>query len=154
MLGLIDLRWKSVLRLIDLRRTPGGQGLLSRCCVVLALGAAGGAGSRAAAAGAPVVVKRHEETVSVLPARTSTFEVSYPDALEFAGAVYSGAVKIIGPNPAVGGRRPKLSLVRVLSSGSAEGDSVLRVRIRNANPPGTLAARAEIVAVTREPADP
>jgi hypothetical protein len=59
-----------------------------------------------------------------------------------------------GPDPAVGGRRPKLSLVRVLRSGSAEGDSVLRVRIRNGNPLGTLAVRAAIVAITRERAEP
>jgi hypothetical protein len=145
-----------MLKPIDLRRIPGSRGLLSRCCVVLLLGGLGGAAlpAAAASAGASVVVKRHEETVSVLPARTSTFEVSYPDALEFGDAVYSGTVRLLGPNPDVGGRRPKLSLVRVLSSGSAEGDSVLRVRIRNANPLGTLAVRAEIVAVTREPADP
>jgi len=97
------------------------------------------------------VLRRHAETVSVLPARTTTVDVVYPDALEFAGAVYSGTVRIVGPNPALGGPRPRLRLITVLSSASAEGGSVLRVRIRNTNPLGTLAARAEITAITREP---
>jgi hypothetical protein len=113
---------------------------------VVAAGLCGGA--IVAAAAPPPSVKRHEETVSVLPARTTTVNVAYPDALEFAGATYSGEVRVIRPNPDVGGTPPKLSLVTVLTKEPAEGGSVLHVRIRNANPRGTLAAQAEI---TRSP---
>ncbi|MHB8658532.1 MAG: hypothetical protein ACYC91_11350 [Solirubrobacteraceae bacterium] len=97
------------------------------------------------------VVKRHEVTVSVLPARITTVNVVYPDALKFGGARYSSKVRILGPNPKVGGDRPRLGLIEVLSKRSAEGGSVLRVRISNRNRLGTLSARAEITAITREP---
>jgi hypothetical protein len=123
---------------------PAGQ-------VGVAASRAGAAASLRSAAESAPVVKRHEETVSLPPAAVTTVDVVYPDALEFGGATYSGKVKILGPNPEVGGRRPRLSLIDVLSKGSAEGDSVYRVRIRNANPRGTLSARAEITAITREP---
>jgi hypothetical protein len=129
-----------------------------RSSVVLATLAAVGAGcgavavQAASAASAAWTVKRHERTISVPPARTTTVDVAYPDALEFAGAVYSGSVRIVGPAGRAIGTRPRLGLVEVVDEGSAEGGSVLRVRIRNRNPLGTLAARAEITALTREPA--
>jgi hypothetical protein len=125
---------------------------LAFCAGWLATGAIAVGASPAMAVGTSrAVVKRHTQTISVLPARTTTVNVAYPDALEFGGATYSGEVRLIGPNPAVGGRRPKLSLIKVLSRQSAEGGSVLRVRIRNANPLGTLAARAVVSAITRLP---
>ena len=113
-----------------------------------ALTVAVGAGAQAAGG----TVRRHSETVELYDARTITVNVPYPAALEFAGATYSGAVRIIGAPAAVGGRRPRAALVRVLSDGSAEGGSVFRVRIRNSNPTGTLADRAVITAITVIPA--
>ena len=98
------------------------------------------------------VVKRDVRTVALRAGRVTTVEVPYPDALEFAGARYSGSVKLLPAATDATGRRPDLQLVSVLSRGPAEGGSLFRVRIRNANPPGTLPARAVLMAITRVPA--
>jgi hypothetical protein len=114
----------------------------------IALAGAIGVGAQAG----ETVIKRDSRTVVLFPGRLTTVNVAYPDALEFGGATYSGTVKIISSDPKVGGPRPRLSLVKVLSKGSAEGGSVLRVRIRNGNPRETLAARAIVTAITQLPA--
>ena len=126
---------------------------LRTAVAALVLGLACAAAVDAAAlASQPSVVKTDTRVVELYAARTTTVELPYPDALEFAGASYSSRVRIIGSPRDVGGARPRLSLIRVLSSESTEGGSLLKVRIRNRNPRGTLAARAIVTAVTTEPA--
>jgi hypothetical protein len=130
---------------------------LVACLLALAAAAADESPARAGTrnAGARYVqgtiVKRHTEIFSLFDDHLTTANVAYPDALKFADATYAGTIKIIGANPMVGGRRPDLGLVKVLSKQSTEGGSTLRVRIRNDNPHGTLAARAVVTAITREP---
>jgi len=126
-------------------------GRRSWAALTLSMAACAAAPAATPAASAPAAVKRISETVELYSGRTTTVNVPYPDALEYAGARYAGRVRIIGAPPQVGGPRPRLGLIRVLSSGPALGGSELRVRIRNSNPGGTLAARAVVTAITYLP---
>lgn len=108
--------------------------------------------STAALASSTPLVKRASRTISLRAGQTRTVLVPYPDALEFGGARYSGRVKVLSVAAPGHGRQPSLLLVKVLSKASSEGGSLLRVRIRNANAPGTLPVRALITAITRIPA--
>jgi hypothetical protein len=98
------------------------------------------------------LVKRDVRTVSLRAGHVTTINVPYPDALEFAGARYSGSVRLLPPPAGETGRRPSLQLITILYRGPAEGGSLFRVRMRNVNPPGTLPARAVLTAITRVPA--
>ena len=129
-----------------------GTGTWRRAATALLALLACAAIAQAASAAPHTLVKRDMRTVALRPGRTTTVTVPYPDALEFGGARYSGTVKILLPPPGARGRRPTLRLIKLLSDGPAEGESLFRVRIRNDNPPGTLPARAVIVALTRLPA--
>ena len=121
-----------------------------RTAAVAALATSLLAGASGAALGsiAPAV-KSATRTVRVPAGQVRTIEIPYPDALKFGGARYSDRVTILSPPPSKHGKRPNLRLVKLLSDGPIEGGSLLRVRIRNDNPPGTLPARAVVVALTR-----
>lgn len=98
------------------------------------------------------LAKRQVRTVLLRPGRVTTASVPYPDALEFGGARYSASVKLLPPPAGEPGRRPNMRLIKILARGPVEGGSLYRVRIRNANAPGTLPARAVLTATTRVPA--
>jgi hypothetical protein len=104
-----------------------------------------------AAIAAGAVTKRGWQTVAIAPGRTRTVNVAYPDALKYANATYSGAVKVLGPAPGSSGGAPSRSLVRIVSAGSALGGSEYRAVIHNANAAGTAPERVEVAAITREP---
>jgi hypothetical protein len=104
-----------------------------------------------AAHAATATVKRHGETVLVPPGVVTVKSVSYPDALKFRNATYSGTARIIGPGPHAHGKHPNLALVRILSKASSQGGSLFTVRIRNSNAAGTQTPRAVIAAITRDP---
>ena len=97
-------------------------------------------------------IAKTEVAFKTIPAgRTRTLTVPYPDALEYAGARYSGEVEIKLPRPGTSGRAPDLALVKILSRGSALGGSEYQVRAHNGNAPGTAAIRLEVIATTVEP---
>jgi len=124
------------------------RGILA-LAVVTGSGVGGASGAGAGATGG-FVVKRNAQTIEVPAGRVTTRNLVYPDALKLGDSTYSGTVRILGPDPRSRGTRPRLTLIKVVSMQPAEGGSVLRVRIRNGNPTGTLAARAVITAITRE----
>jgi hypothetical protein len=106
------------------------------------------AASAALAAGAGAAIhKSTTQLFTVRPQTTRTLTVFYPDALEFAGARYSGSVRVI-VSAATGLRTPRASLVRILHRGSGEGGSVFTVRVRNSNPSGTASVRIRVTATT------
>jgi hypothetical protein len=97
------------------------------------------------------VVKSNTGFVSVPAQQTRTLSVPYPDALEYGNARYSGRWIVLLPRPGTKGSKPRISAVRALSAGEAEGGSLFRVRVRNGNAAGTAPVRLEVVATTREP---
>jgi len=120
-----------------------------RILVAVAAAAAAAAG---VADAANTVTKHATRTFALAPGTTRTFDVGYPDALEFGGAVYRGLVAILPPAAGSAGGAPSLGKVKVLAEGSALGGSDFRVRVRNANPAGTAAVEVRVTAVTHEPA--
>jgi hypothetical protein len=107
------------------------------CCLLALLTSTASAGTR----------KSTSRTFTLRARATRTFSVSYPDALEFSGARYSGSVRILVPRGS-GARVPKVRMVRILSRGSSEGGSLFTVRVRNANPTGTAPVRIRVTATT------
>jgi hypothetical protein len=104
-----------------------------------------------AAFAAKSVVKDDTGFVSVPAQQTRTLSVPYPDALEYGNARYSGRWLVRLPPAGTRGREPKVSAVKALSAGEAEGGSLFRVRVRNDNPLGTAPVRLEVIATTLEP---
>jgi hypothetical protein len=105
-----------------------------------------GLGLVAAPAGA-VASRSTSQTFTLRPGSTRSFSVSYPEALEFGGARYSGSVQILLPHRSTA-HVPRARLVRVLSRGSSEGGSLFTVRVRNANVAGTAPVRIRVTATT------
>jgi hypothetical protein len=101
----------------------------------------------AAAAGS--MTKHFYGSKKIAAGQTRTVTVSYPDALEYGNAVYSGSVRVVAV--AGGGRAPDLAKVRILSRGSVLGGSGYQVRVRNTSAHGTAPVRLEVTATTVEP---
>jgi hypothetical protein len=111
-----------------------------------------GAALVAAAGAASPVTKTASRTFTIAPGATRSLLVPYPDALEYAGARYTGTVRVLAPAAGSTGRRPALGEVRIVSTGGWLGGSEFRAVVRNGNPTGTAAARVRVTAVTVEPA--
>jgi hypothetical protein len=91
--------------------------------------------------------KSVSQTFTIRPGATRSFSVSYPDALEFGGASYSGSVQILVPRRS-GAHAPKARYVHVLGKGSSDGDSLFTVRVRNDNATGTTPVRIRVTTTT------
>ncbi|HEX2703783.1 MAG TPA: hypothetical protein VHM72_10175 [Solirubrobacteraceae bacterium] len=98
---------------------------------------------------AQTVTKHFYGSKKLAAGQTRTVTVSYPDALEYGNAIYSGNVRIVAI--AGSGGAPDLAKVRILSRGSVLGGSSYQVRARNANARGTAPVRVEVTATTVEP---
>jgi hypothetical protein len=102
----------------------------------------------ASALAARSVTKHHYGSTRIAAGQTRTVTVSYPDALEYANATYSGTVRVVAV--AAGGHAPDLAKVRILNRRSVLGGSEYRVRARNTNALDTAPARLEVTATTVE----
>jgi hypothetical protein len=105
------------------------------------------AGASAYAAGS--VTKHFYGSKKIAAGETRTVTVSYPDALEYGNATYSGNVRVVAVVGA--GHAPDLAKVRILSRGSVLGGSEYQVRARNTNALGTAPVRLEVTVTTVEP---
>jgi hypothetical protein len=103
----------------------------------------------ASALAAQSVTKHLYGSTRIAAGQTRTVTVSYPDALEYGNATYSGTVRVVAVAGA--GHAPDLAKVRILSRGSVLGGSEYRVRARNTNAPGTAPVRLELTVTTVEP---
>jgi len=101
------------------------------------------------AAAATTHTQSASRTFTVRSQTTATLTFGFPFALKYANAKYTGRVRILPPaRVARGQTRPRLSLVRVLSRGSAEGGSVYRVRVRDGNPASAAPVRVRLTTTT------
>jgi hypothetical protein len=110
---------------------------------------AGGLYAGGVASAATVHRQSASRTFIVRSQTTQTDILGFPFALKYGNAQYSGKVRILPP--ARGGRgqaRPRLSLVKVLSRGPAEGGSVYRVKVRNNNPRPAAPVRMRVTTTT------
>ena len=131
--------------------SPMSSRVRCRRGLAVALVAALALGGAAAALAARSVAKSNTGFVSVPAQQIRSLSVPYPDALEYGNARYSGRWIVRLPPAGTDGREPKVSAVKALSAGEAEGGSLFRVRVRNENPAGTAPVRLEVIATTVEP---
>jgi hypothetical protein len=124
---------------------PLRQGALATLCALALLGAP------TALAGGGYTTKHAHGSIAVPPGRTRTLNVPYPDALEYAGATYSGRAAVLAPARGAKGSAPKLGKVKILEAGSVLGGSEYQARAHNGNAPGTAAVTLSVTATTREP---
>ena len=124
-------------------------------CLLLIAGGVMGAPLPGAHAAFPIATaatthtQSGSRTFTVRSKTTATITLGYPLALKFANATYSGKVRLLKPGHAPRGRtRPRLSLVRILSRGPAEGGSVFRVRVRDRNRPSAAPVRVKLTTTT------
>jgi hypothetical protein len=119
----------------------------------LAVAAAGAAAALAApAALAGSYLAKHDSASIAIPAgQTRTLTVPYPEALEYAGALYSARVVVLAPAPGAKGAKPALAKVRILAAHSVLGGSEYQARARNGNRAATAAVRLRVTTTTMEP---
>jgi hypothetical protein len=86
---------------------------------------------------------------TVAPGKTRQLRVSYPDALKYGNATYSGAYIVQAVKSKL--QAPDLAEVKIVYAGSVLGGSSYEVRAHNANAAGTAAVRIKVTATTVEP---
>jgi len=103
----------------------------------------------ALAAGAHRTLDAHQ-TFKLAPGAKHTFQVAYPDALEYGNATYAGNVKLLKPT-GHHSAQASLGLVKITSKGSCLGGSEYCVTVKNANRTGSGNVRIAVTAQTRLP---
>jgi len=91
-----------------------------------------------------------KQTFNLKPGATKTFQLAYPDALEYGGAKYSGKVKLLKPT-GHHGVTASLSLVKVVSQSSCMGGSEYCVKVDNTNAANSGSVRVAVTTQTRLP---
>lgn len=124
---------------------PLRYGALATLCVLALLGAP------AALAGGGYTTKHAHGSIAVPAGQTRTLDVPFPDALEYAGATYSGKAAVLAPARGAKGSAPKLGKVRILEAGSVLGGSEYQAGAHNGNAAGTAAVTLSVSTTTREP---
>jgi hypothetical protein len=84
----------------------------------------------------------------VAPGKTRMLSISYPDALKYGNATYSGHYVVQAVKSKL--KAPDLAKVTILYAGSALGGSSYEVRAHNANAAGSAAVRIKMTATTVE----
>jgi hypothetical protein len=102
----------------------------------------------AAAIAASSITDRSSAFFKVPPGTTRTLNVSFPDALKYGNAIYSGKYVVQAVKSHL--TPPDLAKVKVLYAGTVLGGSAYDVRAHNANPAGTAAVRINVTATTVE----
>jgi hypothetical protein len=95
------------------------------------------------------VTDHSSASFKVGPGKTRMLAVSYPDALKYGNATYSGRYVVRAVKSKL--RPPNLADVKILYADSVLGGSSYEVRARNTNAAGTAPVAIKITATTVEP---
>ena len=121
------------------------------CRLAVAAAAAAAALGAPAALAASYLAKHDSGSIAIPAGQTRTLTVPYPDALKYAGALYSARVVVLAPAPGAKGAKPTLGKVRILVAHSVLGGSEYQARARNDNRAETAAVRLRVITTTMEP---